>query len=86
MANYKIFIKPSAIKELEKIPEKDLKKITNKILSLEKDPRPVGNEKLSGKELYRFRQGKYRVIYTIDDQEKKIIIFKIGHRKDVYKK
>ncbi len=50
MAKYKLQIKPSAAKELDRLPKKDLQKVVKKIQSLASDPRPVGCEKLSGEE------------------------------------
>jgi len=85
VANYKILIKPSAIKELNKVPQKELSKITNKIQSLSKYPRPSGCEKLAAKNAYRIRQGSYRIIYTIEDDNLIILVVKIGHRRDVYR-
>lgn len=86
MANYKIQIKSSAVKELDKVPKKDLQKIVVKIKALAFDPRPQGCEKLSGEEKYRIRQGNYRIIYSIEDDKLIIFVVKIGHRKDIYKK
>ncbi len=85
MGKYKIKIKPSAAKELEKIPPKDVKKIVKKINALSNNPRPPGCEKLSGQERYRVRQGSYRIIYSIADNILIVFVVKIGHRKDVYK-
>ena len=85
MEKYKLKIKPSAVKELDKLPKKDLKRIISKIQSLSNNPRPQGCEKLSGQEKYRLRQGKYRIIYSIDDDILTIFVVKVGHRKDVYK-
>ena len=84
MATYKILIKPSAVKELKLIPVKDIQRITNKIQSLAIEPRPFSYEKLSGQEKYRIRQGNYRIIYSIEDEELLIYVIKIGHRRDVY--
>lgn len=86
MANYKIFFKPSAVKELEKIPSKVLRKVVEKIKGLTLDPRPPGCEKLSGEEKFRIRQGNYRIVYTIEDKKLIVIVVKIGHRRDVYKR
>lgn len=86
MAKYKIQIKPSAVKELEKLPRKDLKKIISKIKSLSDDPRPPGCEKLSGDEKYRIRQGNYRIVYAIEDDILIVFVVKIGHGRDIYKK
>ena len=86
MVNYKIKIKASAAKELNKIPKKDLQKLVSKIRSLSSNPRPTGCEKLSGEEKYRVRQGNYRIVYSIEDKQLIVFVVKIGHRKDVYKK
>lgn len=86
MANYKIFIKPSAAKELKRLPKKELKRITSKIQSLSEEPRPHGCEKLSAQERYRLRQGNYRIAYSIEDDKLVVYVVKISHRKDVYKK
>ena len=79
MVNYKIFIKPSAVKELEKIPQKVVIKIKNLAL----DPRPSGCEKLSSEEKYRIRHGNYRIVYAIEDEKLIIIVVKIWHRRDI---
>ena len=85
MAKYKIFIKPSAVKEIENIPKKDRLRIIKRVQALADDPRPPGCEKLSGQERYRVRQGKYRIVYSISDFELIIIVVKVGHRRDVYR-
>lgn len=84
MGEYKIFFKESVEKDLRSIPKKDLKKILTRIRTLVKEPRPQGYEKLSGQEKYRIRQGTYRMIYSIQDQDLTVWVVKIGHRKDVY--
>jgi mRNA interferase RelE/StbE len=87
VALYKLSIKPSAGKELEAVGSKaDRTRIVAKISALATIPRPRGSEKLAGYEdRYRIRQGNYRVIYEIDDEASHITIFKIGHRREVYR-
>lgn len=85
MGEYKIFFKESVEKDLRSIPKKDLKKILTRIEALAKEPRPQGYEKLSGQDKYRIRQGTYRIIYSIQDQELTVWVVKVGHRKDVYR-
>ena len=85
MGKYKIEIKQSAVKELNKIPEEDLKKIASEIESLSNNPRPTGCEKLSTLERYRIRQGNYRILYSIEDDILTVYVVKIGHGKDVYR-
>jgi mRNA interferase RelE/StbE len=87
VANYKIEISSSAEKALRKIPKNDLKKIIEAIQILGINPFPEGCRKLSGEEgAYRVRQGNYRIIYEVDGKKLIILVLKIGHRKDVYKK
>lgn len=50
-----------------------------------KNPRPQGSKKLKTTNYHRIRIGDYRVIYEINENEKSITVFKIRHRKDVYK-
>jgi mRNA interferase RelE/StbE len=85
MAEYEIYFKESVWKELKKIPKNDLKKILSRIENLGSDPRPMGGEKLSGHELYRVRQGNYRIVYSIQDNELTIWVIKAGRRKNVYR-
>lgn len=85
MENYKIFIKRSAGKELEKTRGKDGQKIIEKIRSLATNPRPVGVKKLSGEEKYRVRQGDYRILYKIEEEIITVTVVRIAHRKDVYR-
>jgi len=84
MAAYKIFLKKSVWKDFESIPRNDLKRILKCIASLEENPCPPGWQKLSGPERYRLRQGRYRILYLIQDVELSVWIIKVGHRKDVY--
>ena len=86
MARFSIRIKKSAYKELEAVATKaDRRRITERIQSLADNPRPLGSQKLSGRERYRIRQGNYRILYTIEDGVLIVHVIKIGHRKDVYR-
>ncbi|HSW58110.1 MAG TPA: type II toxin-antitoxin system RelE/ParE family toxin, partial [Dehalococcoidales bacterium] len=82
MAEYKVFFKVSVEKDLRQIPQKEIKKILSRINLLTADPRPPGCEKLTGQERYRVRQGRYRILYTIQDNELTIWVVKISHRKE----
>ena len=86
MAKYRLRIKKSARKELEAIDSKtDRLRIVERISSLATEPRPRGASKLSGQERYRIRQGKYRILYTIEDDLLVICVIKVADRKNVYK-
>jgi mRNA interferase RelE/StbE len=84
---YRLTLKRSATKELHAVSGKEkLDRLIKKIKELVFNPLPQGSEKLAGRSnLYRFRQGDYRVIYSVDDQSRLVDIIKIGHRRDVYR-
>ena len=71
-------------KQLKSIPKQDLIKIKNRINSLEHNPRPEGMVKLQ-ENLYRIRQGNYRIIYSIHDNKLLILVVSVGHRREVYR-
>ena len=85
MGSYKLLIKPSAARQIEAVPKADRLRIVRKIQALSDDPRPHGSEKLSAEEKYRLRQGSYRIIYSISEAEKTVVIVKVGHRREVYR-
>ena len=85
MALYSLSIKPSAVKELEALPRKDRLRIIKRIQALAATPRPVDCEKLSGREQFRLRQGRYRIVYSISDSDKTVLIVKIAHRREAYR-
>lgn len=83
MAGYKILFRESVYKDLKNIPKADLKRILSRIEELAEEPRPTGSQKLTGFELYRVRQGVYRIVYSIQDNELIICVVRVRHRKDV---
>ncbi len=85
MGRFEVFIKPSAVKEIEAISrKKDRQRIVQRIRQLADDPRPAGSQKLSGRDRYRIRQGPYRIVYAIEDDKLVVCVVKVDHRKDVY--
>jgi len=85
MGRYKVVFRKSVARDLRGIPNQDLRRILATINSLSEEPRPARVEKLSGLERYRIRQGDYRIIYEIQDDEVIVQVVKVGHRKDVYR-
>ncbi len=85
MARYKLSFRRSVRKDFDRIPKRDLVKILGRIELLAEDPRPPGSKKLSYAERYRLRQGNYRIIYSIQDEELTVWVVKVGHRSDVYR-
>ena len=83
--SYSVVLKRSAEAELRAIPPPDLRRVTDRVQRLAADARPQGSEKLSGQDRHRVRQGDYRIVYEVDDEEKIVTVVKIGHRREVYR-
>jgi mRNA interferase RelE/StbE len=85
VAGSKILLKSSAAREIEAVGSKDeRRRIVKKLARPAADPRSPKAEKLPGyDDRYRIRQGRYRIVYHIDDSRREVTIFKVGHRKDV---
>ncbi len=86
MGRFRLVFKKSVAKDLRDIPKKDVSRILKCFDALAEDPRATGCEKLSGQERYRVRQGSYRIIYEIQDDLLLVVVVKVGHRRDVYRR
>ncbi len=75
----------SAGREMDKLPSAVHNRISRRILSLEMNPRPRGARKLSNRQEYRLRVGDYRILYTVDDKDRVVTVFAVGHRREVYR-
>ena len=83
--SYAVAIHAPAKKSLCRLPENIQSRIARSMLALADNPRPRGVVKLSGREAWRIRVGDYRVIYAIDDARKEVVIYAIGHRREIYR-
>jgi mRNA interferase RelE/StbE len=83
---YRIEVLPAALRELERLPIDARRRVAHAIDRLAVDPRARGSMKLRGTEnMWRTRAGEYRVLYQLDDDGQRIVIIKVGHRRDVYR-
>jgi mRNA interferase RelE/StbE len=86
MDSYQIEIKPSASRELEKLPRQIIPRIVTAIKELVENPYPQGVKKLTGFDrTYRIRVGDHRILYNIYENKLVIEIIRIRHRKDAYR-
>jgi len=86
VASYRLFIKPSAVKEIEAIPtRRERRRVVDRIEALANQPRPAGCQKLSGADKYRVRQGRYRILYIIRDDRLIVTVVRVAHRKEAYR-
>jgi mRNA interferase RelE/StbE len=83
---YRIEIRPKVEKALRKLPEHVVRAVKRAIDGLANDPRPPGAKRLSAREEWKIRVGDYRVLYLIEDARLTIMVVKVGHRSDVYRR
>ena len=85
MGRYSVELKPSARKELERLPGRVIERIFPRLEALEEEPRPAGCKKLKGgRDEWRIRVGDYRVVYTVDDVKLRVSVTRVRHRSEVY--
>ena len=83
---YRVSLKASADKSLDKLPKSIQSRVIKKAISLADNPRPPGAVKLAGASgLWRIRVGEYRMVYLIDDRQKIVDIRIVAHRREVYR-
>jgi mRNA interferase RelE/StbE len=85
VGRYSVRVQRSAAREIEAVPRKDRERIIERIRTLSEDPRPPGSKKLSGREAYRIRQGDYRVVYTVNAENRLVMVSVVAHRGEVYR-
>ncbi len=83
---FQVLINKEALKFLETLDNYKYEHLIKEIFSLEDNPLPVGCTKLNVLHGYRIKWSYYRILYKIDFKNKIVIIYKVGHRKDIYRK
>lgn len=84
---YRVELNEQARRELAALPKDAQARIRAKVQALADDPRPPGSKKMEGEDnLYRIRVGVYRVLYRVHDDVLLVLVVKIGHRGDVYRR
>ncbi|MFH0802109.1 MAG: type II toxin-antitoxin system RelE/ParE family toxin [bacterium] len=86
MKRYKVLLMPSAVRDLDLLSGSILARLEEMILSLAENPRPMKVKKLVGsKSQWRIPVGNYRVLYEIDDKSTTVRVFRVRHRRGVYR-
>lgn len=83
---YKVELETRARREYRSLSQGARIRIADVIDDLMANPRPPGAKKLVGENGYRIRTGDYRILYAIDDRAGLVRIYRIGHRREVYRK
>jgi mRNA interferase RelE/StbE len=85
-APYEIRFHPTAARAYRRLQPPLRDRVSAAIDALADDPRPSGTSKLAGRDDYRIRVGDYRIVYAVDDEERLVIVARIAHRRDVYRR
>ena len=83
---YKIELESRAKRDFLNLTDQVADRIGSALDDLQYNPRPPGAKKLTGQNGYRVRKGDYRILYTIEDRKKLIRVYRIGHRRDVFRR
>ena len=83
---YEVRLKPAALRDLKRLPKDARRRALEKIESLAAAPRPPGARKLlAAGDLYRVRVGDYRILYEVQDGERRVLVARVRDRKDAYR-
>jgi len=83
--SYSVETTSSAERDLKKLPPEDARRVGKRLKELKHDPRPSGTKKLRDSPFYRVRVGGYRIIYDVLDDENRVVILRIRHRREAYR-
>jgi mRNA interferase RelE/StbE len=84
---YSVEFRPAVLKSMKRLPKRDLRRIKRKVDDLAENlPDPATTKMKGNNTFHRIRVGDYRIVYEIHEARLIILVVKVGHRKDVYKK
>ena len=84
---YSIEFRPAVLKSMKRLPKKELLRIKKKIDDLAENlPDPAITKMKGNNTFHKIRAGNYRIVYEIHEDKLVILVVKVGHRKDVYKR
>lgn len=79
---YRVDLAPAASRQLRRLPPGDAARLRGPILALGIEPRPPASAKLTGTDFRRLRVGELRVVYSVDDRERLVVILRIARRNE----
>ena len=84
--SYRLEFSAGADRQFRNLPKDVQERLSPHLDALVRNPRPPGIKKLKGQDVYRLRVGDYRVLYEVHDQRLLVLVVKIAHRREVYRK
>ncbi|MBW2217207.1 MAG: type II toxin-antitoxin system RelE/ParE family toxin [Deltaproteobacteria bacterium] len=84
---YSVEFRPAILKSMKRLPKKELRQIKKKTDDLADNlPSPTTTKMKGNNSFHKIRASVYRIVYEIHEDRLVILVVKVGHRKDVYKK
>lgn len=85
---YTVRVLKAASKELARLDKKIAKRLIERIRWLAENLDQAKPVALKGElaELFKLREGDYRIIYEIIRKERVIVIHALGHRREIYQR
>ena len=83
---YEVRLHPEAVRAFRRLRGAVRDRIETAIDGLAADPCPRGAAKLAGRDDFRTRVGDYRIVYAVDDAERLVLVARIAHRREVYRR
>jgi mRNA interferase RelE/StbE len=83
---YEVRLLPAAAREYRTLRGSIKGRIGSAVEALAVDPRPPGASKLAGRDGHRVRVGDYRIVFAVDDARAEVIVARIAHRREVYRR
>ncbi|MCB8943427.1 MAG: type II toxin-antitoxin system RelE/ParE family toxin [Ardenticatenaceae bacterium] len=86
MNGYRVAVTATAVKERQKLDVTTRQRIDKALQGLIENARPSGAKKLAGSANdWRIHVGDYRILYEVDDRGRLITVWRIAHRREVYR-
>jgi mRNA interferase RelE/StbE len=84
---YRVVVEDGAARAIRKLGRDAQRQVVAKLERLADNPRPPGSKTLEGTEdLYRVRVGDHRIVYRIEDQVLLVLVVRVAHRSEVYRR
>ena len=82
-----MIVEDGAARAIRRLDRGAQRQVVTKLERLADNPRPPGSKKLEGTDgLYRVRVGDHRIVYRIEDQVLLVLVVRVAHRSDVYRR
>ena len=81
---YRLEVSHIAHKQIEALPPRLARRINEAIARLASEPRPAGAKKSVDIEGYRIRVCDYRITYTVNDESRLIVVYRVKHRREAH--